>query len=340
MILESYPECFTALRGGRVDAVTTDNVLLFGMQQQDPANFKLTGGQFTFEPYGIGIAKGNAALDRGRQRDAGALGLRRQLRQDPRLVAEGASAERLAHVVRRVAGEGRRAVCDAVPDPESRPPLTGLRWSVLIDHAGALLSGLLITIEVSLLAFVFSFAIGVIVATMRVTPQRLIAGLGTAYVEFVRNVPLLVQIFFFYFGLPSIGIRLDGFWSGVCGLSIYTGAFFAEAIRSGILSVPRGQLEAAQAAGLSYVQAMRLIVLPQALRVTIPPIGNTTLNMIKNSSLVSTVSVADILGTANLLGGRTFAYTELLIGAAALYLIITLPTALGINLLERRLTAR
>lgn len=215
-----------------------------------------------------------------------------------------------------------------------------MRWSVLIDNAGALFSGLLITIEVSLLAFVFSFAIGVVVATMRVTPQRLIGGLGTAYVEFVRNVPLLVQIFFFYFGLPSVGIRLDGFWSGVCGLSIYTGAFFAEAIRSGIISVPRGQLEAAQAAGLSYVQAMRLIVLPQALRVTIPPIGNTTLNMIKNSSLVSTVSVADILGTANLLGGRTFAYTELLIGAAALYLIITLPTALGVNLLERRLARR
>jgi len=215
-----------------------------------------------------------------------------------------------------------------------------VRWSVLVDNAGALFAGLLITIEVSLLAFVFSFAIGVIVATMRVTPQRSISNLGTAYVEFVRNVPLLVEIFFFYFGLPSIGIRLDGFWSGVCGLSIYTGAFFAEAIRSGILSVPRGQLEAAQASGLSYVQAMRFVVLPQAIRVTIPPIGNTVLNMIKNSSLVSTVSVADILGTANLLGGRSFAYTELLIGAAALYLVITLPTALGITVLERRLAPR
>jgi putative glutamine transport system permease protein len=212
-----------------------------------------------------------------------------------------------------------------------------VRWQILVEHAGALFAGLLISIEVSLLAFVFSFAIGVVVATMRVTPQPLVRALGTAYVEFVRNVPLLVKVFFFYFGLPSVGIRLDGFWSGVCGLSIYTGAFFAEAIRSGILTVSRVQLEAAQASGLSYAQAMRFVVLPQAIRVTIPPIGNTTLNMIKNSSLVSTVSVADILGTANLLGGRTFAYTELLIGAAALYLIITLPTALGINLLERRL---
>ena len=215
-----------------------------------------------------------------------------------------------------------------------------MRWSVLVDNAGPLFAGLLISIEVSLLAFVFSFTIGVVVATMRVTPIRAVSAAGTAYVEFVRNVPLLVEVFFFYFGLPSVGIKLDGFWSGVCGLSIYTGAFFAEAIRSGILSVSRGQLEAAQAAGLSYVQAMRYVVLPQAIRVTIPPIGNTTLNMIKNSSLVSTVSVADILGTANLLGARTFAYTELLLGAALLYLIITVPTTLAFNLLERRLAAR
>ena len=215
-----------------------------------------------------------------------------------------------------------------------------MRWSVLADNAGPLFAGLLISIEVSLLAFVFSFAIGVVVATMRVTPIRPVRAAGTAYVEFFRNVPLLVQLFFFYFGLPSVGIKLDGFWSGVCGLSIYTGAFYAEAIRSGILSVSRGQLEAAQAAGLSYVQAMRYVVLPQAIRLTIPPIGNTTLNMIKNSSLVSTVSVADILGTAGLLGGRTFAYTELLLGAAVLYVIITLPTAFGFNLLERRLAHR
>lgn len=215
-----------------------------------------------------------------------------------------------------------------------------MRWSVLSDNAGALLHGLLISLEVSALAFVFSFAIGVIVATMRVTPNRAISAVGTAYVEFVRNVPVLVEIFFFYFGLPSIGIRLDGFWSGVCGLSIYTGAFFAEAIRSGISGVPRGQIEAARASGLSYLQAMRLVVLPQAIAITIPPIGNTALNMIKNSSLVSTVSVADILGTANLLGGRTFAYTELLIGAAFLYLVITIPSALGINALERRLAQR
>jgi aspartate/glutamate/glutamine transport system permease protein len=212
-----------------------------------------------------------------------------------------------------------------------------VHWPVLYANAGALFAGLLVTLEVSALSFLFSFAIGLVVATMRVTPYRAVSRIGTAYVEFFRNIPVLVEIFFFYFALPSVGIKLDGFWSGVCGLSIYTGAFFAEAIRSGILGVPRGQLEAAQASGLSYVQAMRFVILPQAIAITIPPIGNTALNMIKNSSLVSTVSVLDILGTANLLGGRTFAYTELLIGAALLYLIVTLPTALAINAAERRL---
>ncbi len=212
-----------------------------------------------------------------------------------------------------------------------------MHWNVLIDNLGPMLAGLLVTIEVSLAALVLSFAIGIVVATLRVTPNRALAALGTAYVEFIRNIPLLVQIFFFYFALPSVGIKLSGFMSGVLGLGIYMGAFYAEAIRSGILGVPRGQLEAAQASGLSYVQAMRLVVLPQAIRITVPPLGNTTLNLIKNSSLVSTVSVADILGTANLLGGRTFAYTELLIGSGILYLLLTIPTAFGFNVLESRL---
>ena len=212
-----------------------------------------------------------------------------------------------------------------------------MHWNVLIDNIVPMLQGLLVTIEVSLAALVLAFVIGVIVATLRVTPSRPLAAIGTAYTEFIRNIPLLVQIFFFYFALPSVGIRLSGFMSGVLGLGIYMGAFYAEAIRSGILGVPRGQLEAAQASGLSYVQAMRLVVLPQAIAITIPPLGTTTLNLIKNSSLVSTVSVADILGTANLLGGRTFAYTELLIGSGILYLLLTIPTAFGFNVLESRL---
>ncbi len=209
-------------------------------------------------------------------------------------------------------------------------------WSVLGENAGALAQGLLITLEVSALALMLALALGVIVATLRAAPLPVLRRIGTAYVEFLRNIPLLVQLFFLFFALPSIGIRLDAFLCGVLALGVYTSAFVAEAIRSGIAAVPSGQLEAGLSSGMGYATTMRLIVLPQAIAKTIPPLGNTTLNLIKNSSLVSTVSVLDVLGTANLLGARSFQYVPMFVGAAICYLILTLPTAFAVNLLEKR----
>jgi putative glutamine transport system permease protein len=209
-------------------------------------------------------------------------------------------------------------------------------WPVLLESSGAFGKGLLVTLGVSAAALLLALVLGVIVATLRAMPNRLARGIAASYVEFLRNIPLLVQLFFIYFALPSIGIRLDPFLCGVLALGIYTSAFVAEAIRSGIAGVPTGQLEAGLSSGMSYTTAMRLIVLPQAITRTIPPLGNTVLNLIKNSSLVSTISVFDILGTANLLSARSFQYVPMLVGAAICYLILTLPAALAVNLLEKR----
>src|SRR6202163_4578137 len=209
-------------------------------------------------------------------------------------------------------------------------------WSVLGENAGLLAQGLLVTVEVSALALLLALGLGVIVATLRVAPSAAPRRIGAAYVEFLRNIPLLVQLFFLFFALPSVGIRLDAFVCGVLALGVYTSAFVAEAIRSGISAVPRGQLEAGLSSGMRYATVMRTIVLPQAVAKTIPPLGNTALNLIKNSSLVSTISVLDILGTANLIGARTFQYVPMFVGAAICYLILTLPTAFAVNLLEKR----
>ncbi len=209
-------------------------------------------------------------------------------------------------------------------------------WSVLRENAGLLAQGLLVTLEVSALALVLALVLGVIVATLRVAPSLTLRRIGTAYVEFLRNIPLLVQLFFLFFALPSIGIRLEAFVCGVLALGVYTSAFVAEAIRSGIAAVPRGQLEAGLSSGMGYATAMRTIVLPQAITKTIPPLGNTALNLIKNSSLVSTISMLDILGTANLMGSRSFQYVPMFTGAAICYLILTLPAAFAVNVLERR----
>lgn len=208
--------------------------------------------------------------------------------------------------------------------------------NVVVENLGLLASGLLVTLEVSAAAFVLAAILGIAIATLRATPSAPLRAIGTAYVEIVRNVPLLVQIFFYYFALPSAGIKLPAFACGVLGLGIYTAAFVAEAVRSGISAVPRGQSEAATATGLSYVQTMRLIVLPQAIRLTIPPLANTTLNMIKNSSLVSAISILDILGVANLIGSRTFNYVPMFVAAGVAYLIITLPAGALSSWLEKR----
>jgi aspartate/glutamate/glutamine transport system permease protein len=209
-------------------------------------------------------------------------------------------------------------------------------WSVLFENAGVLGGGLLITLEVSVLALLLALALGVIVATLRVAPATALRRIAAAYVEVLRNIPLLVQLYFIFFALPTLGIKFDPFTCGVLALGVYTSAFVAEAIRSGIAAVPKGQLEAGLSSGMRYTTAMRLIVLPQAISRTIPPLGNTALNLIKNSSLVSTIAVLDVLGVANLIGARTFAYVPMLVGAAVCYLILTLPTALGVNLLEKR----
>jgi aspartate/glutamate/glutamine transport system permease protein len=209
-------------------------------------------------------------------------------------------------------------------------------WSVLGENAGLLAQGLLVTLEVSVSALVLALALGLIVATLRVAPSQPLRAIAAAYVEFLRNIPLLVQLFFLFFALPSVGIRLPAFVCGVLALGVYTSAFVAEAIRSGISAVPKGQLEAGLSSGMRYVTVMRTIVLPQAVAKTIPPLGNTALNLIKNSSLVSTVSVLDILGTANLIGARTFQYVPMFVGAAICYLILTLPAAFAVNRLEKR----
>lgn len=212
-----------------------------------------------------------------------------------------------------------------------------MQWSVLGENAGLLLGGLLVTIEVAIAGFVLAMAIGLLVAVLRAAPSAALRRIGTAYVETIRNIPLLVQIFFFFFGLPSLGIRLSGFACGVIGLGIYTAAFVAEALRAGILAVPKGQLEAAQASGMSYFLAMRLVVLPQAVAAAIPPLGNTTINMIKNTALVGTIAVDDILHVADTIGSRTFAYPTAYLGSALLYLLLTIPTAAAVNALEKRL---
>ncbi|AXI10720.1 glutamine ABC transporter permease [Oceanobacillus zhaokaii] len=212
-----------------------------------------------------------------------------------------------------------------------------LDFSILVDYSDMFWDGFKVTIVASLTALVASFIIGTIIAVMRITPIAPLRWVGAAYVEFFRNIPLVVIAFFFFVGTPAIGIKFSGITAGTIALSIYTSAFIAEAIRSGILSIPKGQTEAARSSGLNYMQTMRMIILPQAIRIVIPPIGNQFINLVKNSSILALISGADLMYQADLISAKTFIVFDVYILVALIYLIITIPLSLGLRYIERRL---
>ncbi|WP_338472788.1 amino acid ABC transporter permease [Niallia sp. XMNu-256] len=212
-----------------------------------------------------------------------------------------------------------------------------LDFSILIDNLDTYLEGFKNTIFASLIGLVGSFVIGVIVAVMRIAPIKPLNWIGTAYVEFIRNIPLLIIAFFFYVGLPAVGVTLTGFVAGTIALSIYTASFIAEAIRAGIQSVPKGQMEAARSSGLSYLQAMKTIILPQAMKIVIPPIGNQFINLVKNSSILGIIAGLDLMYFGDIVSSQTFVTFDVYIFVGLFYLVLTIPLSLGVGYLEKRL---
>ncbi|RFU64847.1 amino acid ABC transporter permease [Peribacillus glennii] len=207
-----------------------------------------------------------------------------------------------------------------------------LDFTILTENFDIYLEGYKTTIIASLIALVASFLLGTLIAVFRIAPFKPLNWLGTVYVEFIRNIPLLVIVFFFFFGL-----RFSGPVAGATGLTIYTAAFIAEAIRAGILSVPKGQMEAARSSGLTYGQTMRLIILPQAIKIVIPPLGNQFINLVKNSSILGVVAGLDLMYHADLISSRTYVTFDVYIFVALFYLSLTIPLSLGVGYMEKRL---
>ncbi|AME07996.1 amino acid ABC transporter permease [Bacillus siamensis] len=212
-----------------------------------------------------------------------------------------------------------------------------MNFTILTENFDMYLDGFLHTLLASFIALAGSFALGVLIAVMRITTFKPLQWISTAYVEFIRNIPLLLITFVFYFGLPNAGLRLDGFQAGTIALTIYTSAFIAEAIRAGIQTVSKGQMEAARSSGFTYSQAMRYVILPQAVKIVIPPLGNQFLNLVKNSSILGVVAGLDLMYQADLVSSSTLVVFDVYIFAALFYLILTIPLSIGVHYLERRL---
>ncbi|WP_068787297.1 amino acid ABC transporter permease [Paenibacillus phocaensis] len=209
--------------------------------------------------------------------------------------------------------------------------------SILTDYFDVYLEGFRGTVLSSLLALVGSFVLGALIAVFRIAPVQPLRWFGTGYVEFLRNIPLLLVVYIFYYGPSALGWPLDGFTSGTIGLAVYTSSFIAEAIRAGILAIPKGQTEAARSSGLSYAQTMLHIILPQAIKLVIPPLGNQFINLIKNSSVLTIVAGLDLMYFADIVNAETYRTFDTYIFVALFYLVLTLPLSYGVRVWERRL---
>ncbi len=204
---------------------------------------------------------------------------------------------------------------------------------------GPLLNGLLVTLHIAALSIVITLALGLLTALLRMSPSWAARGLSTIYLEIVRNTPILVQIYIFYFVLAPI-VGLSRFTVGVLGLSFFEATLAAEVIRGGIQAVPRGQQEAARALGLRGHQVLRLVVLPQALPLMLPPLTGVLINLVKNSAIVSVIAIADLATEARNLISDTLMSFEIWLTVAAVYLSITLPLSAAAQWLEYRLRRR
>ncbi len=219
-------------------------------------------------------------------------------------------------------------------------------WDLVLTgkHGQWIIDGVITTLQISAISIVLTLLLGTVIAVMRMSKFKPFEWFSFAFVEFFRNTPLLIQIFFWYFGSYAILPEVVNEWlydhdfefaAGVISLTVYTAAFVAEEIRAGIFSIPKNQLEASRATGLSFLQAYRYVILPQAFRIIIPPLISQSLNLIKNSSLVMTIGVMDLTYMARQIESYTFHGFEAFTVATVIYLCISLIVSLMINMYNK-----
>lgn len=205
-----------------------------------------------------------------------------------------------------------------------------------MDHLDAILAGMWVTIQLATFSFLGATAFGLLIGIFRISPVPSLRAAGTVYVEVLRSMPITVLLVFFYFGLPDVRLSLSAFTCTVLGLGLYGGAYIAEAIRSGVNAIPDGQIEAGRAIGLTQGQLLQDIVLPQAARTVVAPMGNIFVDLVKNTSIAYTISVVEITGTATNLVSRYAKPVETFIAAGLAYLVLTIPLGIYFRRLESR----
>ncbi len=305
------------LKNGRIDAVVGDAPVLKYMIFQSFRELKTTGKRFTDEKFGIALAQNSADL-----RDAINSALKR--------IRESGEYDRIHQ---KWFGEAAER---AAEQEASRRSTKAFDFELVKRVLPFFITGVWWTAKLSFLSLLFGLPIGLLLALTRVQSSKLLAAPAAVYVEIMRGTPLLVQILFIYFVLPSFGINIPAFWSGIIALTLNSAAYIAEIFRAGILSIDAGQMEAARALGMTYSQAMRRIILPQTFRRVVPPLTNEGIALLKDSSLVTIIGITELTRTGQEAASRYAAPLTIWPVVAIFYLLLTFPLTRIAEYLERR----
>ena len=216
-----------------------------------------------------------------------------------------------------------------------------LNVDLMINSLPLLIVGAGITIQITAISVGLGLIIGMFVGIARICNVKVLRALATVYIDFLRGTPLLVQIFLIYFALPMVvGQRVDPFIAAITACGINSGAYIAEIFRAGIQAIDEGQMEAGRSLGMSWVQTMRYIIVPQAFKNVIPPLGNEFIALLKDSSLVSVIGFEELTRRGQLIIARTYGSLEIWITVALIYLVMTLTISRLVSYMEKRLPTK
>jgi polar amino acid transport system substrate-binding protein len=322
--LRIYPgnvESLRDLKAKRIEAVVMDLPIALYYAKPDPS-LKFSGPSFAPGYYGIGVRKEDKTL-------LAALNLALQQ------LADDHTLERIYRQY-GVWDDRQLTLKDYHPEAVSeRASISTLReWP---KYLPLLLRGAVKTVEISVLSMALAVVVGLLIVLVRLYGLPPLQWLAKAYVEVIRGTPLLIQLFLIYYGLPEIGIRLNAFCAAILGLGLNYAASEAENYRAGIQAIPHGQTEAALALGMSRWQLLQHVVLPQALRLVIPPVTNDFIAMFKDSSIVSVITMVELTKVYGMLAMSTYDYIGLGLMTAAIYFALSYPASLLANRLEKKL---
>ncbi|CAJ1578822.1 ABC transporter permease subunit [[Mycobacterium] wendilense] len=319
--VEGFTQAIKLLSQGRVDLVINDSIAVYAYLAEtgDPGvKIAATTGEISEQGFAARKDSGllpelNAALD--------------ELRADGTLSA--ISQRYLNADASSVAAAGDAAAAGAQPRSV---------WRLIADNLWPLAkAAITMTIPLTIISFAIGLVLALLVALARISSNRLLQNVSRLYISIIRGTPLLVQLFIVFYALPELGIRIDPFPAAVIAFSLNVGGYAAEVIRAAILSIPKGQWEAAQTIGMGYSTTLQRIVLPQAARVAVPPLSNTLISLVKDTSLASTILVTELLRTAQIAAAPTFEFFALYGTAAVYYWVICLALSFGQSRVEHRL---